>query len=481
MIGGGIGKGYEMLTGKGMYTGHGLYDGRGLYDANSLVQGPHLSTRPSIEFHSPNDESGSLVLTNKEYIGDLYGPDTSDFVNSEYDLNPGLLLNFPFLAQFAQNFEEYEFYQVVFEYHSTVDASSTNNPNGNTGTVIMATNYNVSLPMFQDKEQMIQYHGGVSGRMTDNLTHGVECDPSKSSGSAGKYIRTGLPLNQDLKTYDLGKFQVAFQNIPSSYFNQQVGELWVSYKVKLAKPRLFTAQAGGISQFRGVTEDDSTLSASLLNSTVLTATGNSLPLSLSWETLPNPEPAIAYDCTGWNVTFPASANGVFEIVCAMNGNTMATINALTPDNLCPTFNNGLDPSIVTTPGCGLLCEGNVVPYEDVYSLTKMDGNSTFPAIGSVASAYHSYVDIGCPPATSSPATNSYIAIAHVRVKAATAGVDNKVFIPQCFSTNSMAVSSRTLLCKEISPFQAISPSINHSQYRNSAGMMITTGAAFAPI
>jgi len=130
----------------------------------------------------------------------------SDFTNTSYDLNPGLVSNFPFLAQFAQNFEEYEFIQVVFEYHSTVDASSTNNPNGNTGTVIMATNYNVMAPPFVDKEQMIQYHGGVSGRMTENLIHGVECDPAKTSGAPQKYVRTGLPINQDLKTYDLGCF-----------------------------------------------------------------------------------------------------------------------------------------------------------------------------------------------------------------------------------------------------------------------------------
>ncbi len=93
----------------------------------------------------------------------------------------------------------------------------------------MATNYNASAQPFSDKESMIQYHGGISRRMTEKLVHGVECDPKKSSGSEGKYTRVGLPVGQDLKTYDLGLFQIAFQNVPSAFFYQQVGELWVSY------------------------------------------------------------------------------------------------------------------------------------------------------------------------------------------------------------------------------------------------------------
>lgn len=56
----------------------------------------------------------------------------------------------------------------------------------------MATNYNASAQPFSDKESMIQYHGGISRRMTEKLVHGVECDPKKSSGSEGKYTRVGL-------------------------------------------------------------------------------------------------------------------------------------------------------------------------------------------------------------------------------------------------------------------------------------------------
>lgn len=457
--------------------GRGLYSGRGAYDANSLVTGPNISTRPSIMFESPNDESGTLVLTNKEYIGDVYGPDTSDFTNTAYDLNPGLLLNFPFLAQFAQNFEEYEFVQVVFEYHSTVDASSTNNPNGNTGTVIMATNYNVSLPKFQDKEQMIQYHGGVSGRMTDNLIHGVECEPSKSAGAAQKYIRTGIPLNQDLKTYDLGKFQIAFQNIPASYFNQQVGELWVSYKVKLAKPRLFTAQAGGISQYRATTTDNSAAVATL-DSTLLTATGNSLPMECEWINLPPAQP-FGYGLAGWFFTFPATANGVFEIKTFLNVDQLDTLSALNSVNMSPTFDNGADPTIVTTFASGLQVYGNVTPYYDMYSLTANGQDSSISSTRTHAGCYHAYLDIGTSLGNS-PATNGYVAIAHVRVKAATAGTDNKVFVPLVQGGNTATSISRTIIVNEISPFQAISPSINHSQYRDTAGTLIATGPAFGP-
>ena len=54
---------------------------------------------------------------------------------------------------------------------------------------------------------MLQYESAVSGAVTDNVTFGVECDPSKVLGGplffcAGQGL---LPVNEDPKNYFLGK------------------------------------------------------------------------------------------------------------------------------------------------------------------------------------------------------------------------------------------------------------------------------------
>jgi len=67
------------------------------------------------------------------------------------------------------------------------------------------------------------------------------------SGSYGKFTRAGPPpANQDVKTYDLGIFNIAVTNIPSAYENQSLGELWVSYTIELRKPKFFAALGFGI-------------------------------------------------------------------------------------------------------------------------------------------------------------------------------------------------------------------------------------------
>lgn len=457
MIGQGIGKAAELYTGKGLYTG------RGVYDSNVLVQGPHLDPRPALHFSGTGDETATLIMSQKEYIGDVFAPSNSNFTNTSYDLNPGLVANFPFLAQYAQNFEEYEFEQLVFEYHSTVDASSTNNPNGNTGTVIMATNYNVSSPSFSDKEQMIQYHGGVSGRMTDNLTHGVECDASKNAGSPQKYVRTFIPVNQDLKSYDLGKFQIAFQNIPQSYYDQQVGELWVYYKVKLSKPRLFSAQSGNVQIYRAVSDFGLASGTPIIQSAAfakppLTALGNSLDCKLSVAALDTS--GSGFNHWGVKVTFPAQTNGTFEVICKFRG----------PND--PT--NGLVPGSTNKLLMDTELGGNVTPWIDLFGTVVpvsgyVAGDAVIGAGVPTATWNELYFNSAAQGATQSDAACSCLMLAHVNVKSATQGVDN--YLSMGYLRNQLALTGWEVTVREISPFLATSAGIQAPLFQNSSGQV----------
>ncbi|QMW68628.1 capsid protein [Crucivirus-453] len=228
--------------------GNGLY-GRGAYQTvhNNLFTGDSMGV---IGGHNENQE---VVISHSEYLQDVYGPASSKFTNQGLQLNPALAENFPWLAQMAANYEEYEFIQLVFHFKSTVDPSASANNNGATGTIIMCTNYNPDSKDFATKEAMMQYHGAASGRVTENMVHGVECDPHKNAGVATKYTRI-FNNSESKKDFDLGRFQFALVNLPTAFENSQVGELWVTYTVRLQKPKL-TVSLGRqlpIDRFLGV-------------------------------------------------------------------------------------------------------------------------------------------------------------------------------------------------------------------------------------
>lgn len=221
--------------------------GIGSYATNALVNGGGGQTGGGVPSFSPGQE-GSVVITHEEYLSDVFGPDANEFVNKPYALNPGLEETFPWLAQIAQNYDEYTIHQLMFTYRSSIapiGASGT----GQVGTVIMATQYNSDEQPFSSKGQMLQYAASRSARVIDGMIHGVECNPNMSSGAPGKYVRAGpTGLNQDIKTYDLGVFNMAVSDVPATYTGQSIGELYVSYTVELRKPKFFEAAGLGISR-----------------------------------------------------------------------------------------------------------------------------------------------------------------------------------------------------------------------------------------
>lgn len=92
--------------------GRGIYSGRGMYDKNVLIEGGDAPMAVGMGA-SDNQE---VIINHCEYLQDVYGPADAKFTNNQLDINPGLLENFPFLAQIAANYEEYEFIQLMFHF-----------------------------------------------------------------------------------------------------------------------------------------------------------------------------------------------------------------------------------------------------------------------------------------------------------------------------------------------------------------------------
>jgi len=287
--GGAIRSGLNALGYKGMgaYTREGvsndLVTGRGAAPTSSGV--PQFQTLPG--------EDGSLMVSYREYIGDVFGNTTSEpFVVNSIPLNPGLETSFPWLSQIASNFKEYEWIQCVFDFRSMITDMTTQN--GQLGQIIMTSEYNVDAQPYEDKNEMLTTVHAVSGKVIDDITHGVECDPRKLSGNPGKYIRTKPVLvGEDKKEYDLANFQYAVCDTPIALANLPLGQLYVSYTVKLRKARTFSARGNMISRWiacspytaAGVVPDKCShlvgfSNTSVVTSGTLTAQQNNFPLSI---------------------------------------------------------------------------------------------------------------------------------------------------------------------------------------------------------
>lgn len=423
-------------TGRGLYVGRGMYTGRGMYFApaaayaatkaidyavanpkatrkfisnvgrkligrgeyemthsNELMAG---STSSPPVFMSAGDEAGALIISHREYVGDIFAPaaaTVSDFTVQAFPLNPGLEQTFPWLSQIAQNYEEYELKQCVFEFVSTVQ--DINSSNGQVGTIITATQYNPSRPDFADKPAMAAYAHSVSGKSTDNQTHGVECDPKKLSGSEGKFVRANpVMFGEDLKTYDHGRFQLATHNIPAAMASGTLGELYVQYTVCLRKPKFFTGRGLGLTRYVEVA--DATQGASLTNVRPFGSDGEELVARQN-----NLAVLVTKTDNDLKFTFPAYYGGRMRIIMCVEGSGLTgEINAGTPP-----------------------VAGNVELISDLYASTSSTGDSPGAWI-EVNSAGRMYLMTSVNIEPSTNATDNTISF----VLAITGGTVNQSYI-----------------------------------------------------
>jgi len=290
---------------------------------NEIVSGPSISS----DMPSTGHGMGTIVVRHREFIGNVYGPPDANFTITQYDINPGLEGTFPWLSQIAQNYDEYQFHQLLFEYKTMVaDFAATT---GQVGQVILATQYNANLPPFPSKRAMLEYQLAQDSKTSQSMIHGVECDPSKLSTAFGKYTRAGPPqAGQDLNTLDHGTFYMAVDSIPAGYANQILGELWVTYTLELRKPKSFANQSLGIpkdifisDQIVWPTSSFPATPATTKISNLAVGQQNSIGTTVGW--------ALTCDTNtpGIDITFPPGVTGAFEINVTFNCNDIiATVN-----------------------------------------------------------------------------------------------------------------------------------------------------------
>lgn len=212
---------------------------------------PHypINANKLLETNDPpivKNNGKEFIIRHREYLGDIYSgvagsagnAAPSPFRIETYNINPALTRTFPWLANVAARFEQYSVEGMLFEFKSMYSDAAVQ-IGGSLGSVIMATTYNAAKPAFQSKIEMENYEFAMSAKPSVSMCHPIECEPSQSVLSE-QYVRTNdQDINdQDIKMYDFGKFQIASQGIPCTGSAQSLGELWVTYQIKLLKPRI---------------------------------------------------------------------------------------------------------------------------------------------------------------------------------------------------------------------------------------------------
>lgn len=189
------------------------------------------------------------VITHREYVKDIISSSTpGNFKIESFRINPVNDELFQWLGPIANCFEEYTIMGMIFEFKTT-SGQSVASTNTSLGTVIIATQYDPLKPAFNNKQQMENYFFAQSTVPSQSMLHAIEC----KEGSAPLKKLYTTTTGGDVRFQDFGSTYVATQGLPGASVN--TGELWVSYKIKLSKPRLslFSGNAGSSTWYQGIT------------------------------------------------------------------------------------------------------------------------------------------------------------------------------------------------------------------------------------
>jgi len=311
--------------------------GKGDYQLtrNTIAQDLVAQQVPNV--HGANE---SIRFRHREFLGDIFSPATAGaFSASTYSINPGLASTFPFLAPIAQQFQEYKFHGLVFEYKST-SAVAIGTANIGMGVVAMAAQYRADAPKFTDKLTMMNEMWSVDGRPSDCFMLPIECAPEECPMSC-LYVRgTAISTTSDnVKFYDLARITLAMTGIP--VVEQQIGELWISYDVELFKPQatsiLDAYQSFAEFTVSGVLSGSMFTNATIAydcigfdTSTTITPTGRwspnsgrglvgvSAPFTL-YTSINSSTLTTSVSVVAGSIIFPLGTVGVFSLAVALTG------------------------------------------------------------------------------------------------------------------------------------------------------------------
>lgn len=231
-IGGRLGNGVSRIVGFGDYT----------VQSNSIFK-ESMAVSPGEAVPSFGMIGQETRIRHREFIKDIVVPAVpATFTVQSFTINAGNINTFPWLATIAAQYQQYRVNGCVFEFKTL---SSDITAGGALGSLILATNYDVTENAYPDKLRMENSQYAVSAKPSQSQIHTIECDP-KLTQSKLLYVRdaSSAASGVDARLSDLGSFQVATAGLPGTA-GAVLGELWVSYDISLYKPEIVAPLLGG--------------------------------------------------------------------------------------------------------------------------------------------------------------------------------------------------------------------------------------------
>lgn len=310
---------------------------------------------------------GGITFRHKEYLRDVITSSTAGaFSLDSYLLNPGNSKTFPWLSQVSANFEQYSFEGVIFEFRS-MSADALNSTNTALGSVIMATNYDSIDTAFKSKGEMENYEWGMSCKPSTNMLHPIECAPRQSFNTELFILDGPVPSGADPRLYHWGNMQIATSGFQGTSVN--IGELWVTYQIRLLKPKMFVALGQEIGTF-----------SSTNNSYT-----NVLPLGNGTQVITLDEIGMIIDPANRNIGFPIQpVRKHYYVVMRWTGSLANVTYPILTFNDCA--QTGYSSGSGTGPAGGELCTActnafSVMTVPNKLAVVQLGTAGTLPSSG----------------------------------------------------------------------------------------------------
>lgn len=203
--------------------------------AYNIRQNSLMGTDPPMIRNTPGGEE--VIIRHREYLGDLNSGPLSGAVTAfdlnYYAINPGNSKLFPFLANIAANYQEWEMRGMVIELKSLSSEFASNSV---MGSYFVGTQYNALSPPPQSKRELENLEYSTSSKPSESILHGVECARHLNVDTHLYVAVDSNYENGDPRFFDLGNLFIGSQglNVP----NAPIAEVWVSYECALFKPQL---------------------------------------------------------------------------------------------------------------------------------------------------------------------------------------------------------------------------------------------------
>lgn len=257
-LGGAIGQYYGGSVGRklGSWVGRRAFHypaklfGSGEYTevpAKTSNDGPSRKLAPQVPYFADNSKDDSVVISHREYLGDVITSDVSGAFNIQhYALNPSEVNSFPWLSNIAQpNYQQYKFEGLAFEFKS-FSADALNSTNTALGSVFACINYDYTDYDLASRYEVENTDWSSSCKPSENMLIPVECAPRQTGMNGLLYVVNGntVPPNADPKMYYLGKMWIGTTGFQGT--NVNIGSLYVTYKIRLYKPVMTRPLSNGL-------------------------------------------------------------------------------------------------------------------------------------------------------------------------------------------------------------------------------------------